>query len=205
MSKSKRATSRAPRSSRQLDRAQSDAIRIVPLHTAQVAAAAATPRLTYRKGPLISAVEVFTIFWGAKWKTAPQSAMIGELNQFFDFVLTSALIDELAEYDVAKFPIKHGKRSGTTTLTTPALGTSVTDSAIQKMLQQQIASNKAFPKPKANTLYLIYMQPGVRVVMGGSSSCQAFCGYHNDINELSTPRCPTPVHRLHGGDRPSTP
>ena len=37
------------------------------------------------------------------------------------------------------------------------------------------------PKTTANTLYFIYVPPGVRVVMGGSSSCQAFCGYHNAI------------------------
>jgi hypothetical protein len=26
------------------------------------------------------------------------------------------------------------------------------------------------------------MPEGVKVVQGGSASCQAFCGYHNDIN-----------------------
>jgi hypothetical protein len=161
--------------------AHHDAIRIVPLYAPHAAAAAAPPKLTYRKGPLISAVEVFTIFWGSGWKAAPQSAMIGELNQFFDFILTSALLDQLAEYNVAKYPIKHGKRTGTTTITSPAPGTSATDSAIQKMLQQQIAAKKGVPKATPNTLYFIYVQPGTRVVMGGSSSCQAFCGYHNSI------------------------
>ena len=34
----------------------------------------------------------------------------------------------------------------------------------------------------ANSLYFIYVPPGVRVVMGGSASCQAFCGYHNAIS-----------------------
>ena len=181
MAKAKSSTSRTSQRAGQAASSRTDAIRIVPMHTAHAAAAAATPRLTYRNGPLISAVDVFTIFWGPKWKAAPQSAMVGEINQFFDFVLTSALLDELAEYSVAKYPIKHGKRSGTTTITAPTLGTSVTDSAIQKMLQQQISTSKAFPKPTANRLYFIYVQPGVRVVMGGSSSCQAFCGYHNSI------------------------
>jgi hypothetical protein len=57
----------------------------------------------------------------------------------------------------------------------------VTDSAIQTMLRQEIAKGKPTPKPTANTLYFIYVQPGVRVVLGGSASCQAFCGYHNVI------------------------
>jgi hypothetical protein len=38
------------------------------------------------------------------------------------------------------------------------------------------------PKVTANSLYFIYVPPGVRVVMGGSASCQAFCGYHNAIS-----------------------
>src|SRR4051794_14291055 len=123
MAKAKPAISRSPRSrsrSRRIVHSGSDAIRIVPLHTPHAAVAAAKPKLTYRKGPLISAVEVFTIFWGPKWKAAPQSAMIGELNGFFDFVLTSALVDQLTEYSVPKYPMKHGKRSGTTTIVTPA-------------------------------------------------------------------------------------
>src|SRR5205814_7531889 len=53
--------------------------------------------------------------------------------------------------------------------------------AIQQMLQQQIAAKKGVPTPTANTLYFVYLPPGVRVVMGGSASCQAFCGYHNAI------------------------
>jgi len=37
------------------------------------------------------------------------------------------------------------------------------------------------PTPTANTLYFVYLPPGVRVVMGGSAPCQAFCGYRNAI------------------------
>ena len=176
-----------------------DAIRIVPLHPAagaEIVGPAAAPQLTYRNGPLMTSVEVFTIFWGAAWNSAPQNAMIAEINQFFDFILTSALIDQLAEYDVANYKITHGKRTGTTTLTSPALGKTVQDSAIQKMLQDEIAMNlpgstnrrpgspsfSAFPKASANTLYFVYFPPGVKVVQGGAGSCTSFCGYHNDIN-----------------------
>jgi hypothetical protein len=144
-----------------------------------LAPAAARAQLTYRNGPLIAAVEVFTIFWGPAWKQSAHTATIGQLNAFFDFILTSPLIDQLAEYSVPKYAITHGKRTGTVTITTPALKTSVTDNAIQTMLQQQIAKGKPFPRPTLNTLYFVFVQPGVRVVMGGSASCQAFCGYHS--------------------------
>jgi hypothetical protein len=172
--------------------AHGDPIRIVPLHvpdalrqpTAEAAAAApaAAPQLTYRHGPLLTAVEVFTIFWGSAWQHAPHSAMVTQINQFFDFILTSPLIQQLSEYDVPGKTIGHGKRTGTLTITTPKHRHSVSDTAIQHMLQQEIATNSAVPHPTPNTLYFVYLPPGVRVVQGGSASCQAFCGYHNDIS-----------------------
>jgi hypothetical protein len=189
----------------------SDPIRIVPLHPgagAEVVAPAVAPQLTYRGGPLIESVDVFTIFWGEAWNSAPQNAMMTEINQFFDFILTSELIDQLAEYDAPAsggnpgYAITHGKRTGTIVLTAPALGKSVQDSAIQKMLQDEIASNAAFPRPSANTLYFLYFPPGVKVVQGGSASCTAFCGYHNDVNSeifyaaMPYPGCPGCVGSL---------
>jgi len=159
-----------------------DPIRIVPLHGGEVNGAA-TPaaRLTYRKGPLIRSVQVFTIFWGPEWKKPDLSQLAGRIDGFFDAILTSAVIDDLAEYNVRGYKISHGTRIGTITITTPALGTSVTDGAIQKMLQQLAGKRKGVPAATANTLYFVYVQPGVRVVQGGAASCQAFCGYHNAI------------------------
>ena len=69
----------------------SDAIRIVPLHHPQALQAAA-PQLTYRNGSLLSAVEVFTVFWGSTWNSAPQITLMNNMNAYFDFILTSALI-----------------------------------------------------------------------------------------------------------------
>jgi hypothetical protein len=157
-----------------------DPIRIVPLHVPGAQAAAATPELTYRQGPLLTAVEVFTIFWGSKWNESDQTALAGRLNQFFDDILAGPLIDQLAEYSVKKLKIQHGKRIGTKTIATPAPRTSVSDSTIQKTLQQFV-TKKSVPAPTPNTLYFLYVQSGVRVVQGGSASCQAFCGYHNAI------------------------
>ena len=96
-------------------------IRIVPLHRpeAQRIAAAATPQLTYRGGPLLTAVEVFTVFWGTEWKQAEQSAIATNMNLFFDYILTSALMSQLGEYSVPGKNIGHGKRTGTATLTSP--------------------------------------------------------------------------------------
>src|ERR1700674_4204053 len=115
-------------------------IRIVPLHPGKAKAAApqVPPKLTYRNGPLLASVQVFTVFWGAEWNNAPQNAVLPKLNQFFDFILASQLLDQLAEYSVPNQKITRGLLIGTLTVTTPAPGKTVDDSAIQTFLQQQI-------------------------------------------------------------------
>jgi hypothetical protein len=170
-----------------------DPIRIVPLQlpselyrpSAGIAAPPAA-QLTYRGGPLLGSVKVFPIFWGRVWQTSPNSDLANQINQFFRFVVSSALIDQLAEYSVPRQPIGHGSFIGTVTITQPTLSHSVTDTAIQMMLQQEIKSNSV-PQPDANTLYFIYLPPGTAVVQGGSRSCQAFCGYHDTFGSITTP------------------
>src|SRR5450631_4472674 len=90
--------------------AHGDAIRIVPLHMADAgdtptvegakAAPAVAPHLSYRNGPLLTGVEVFTVFWGALWQLSSNAALLTQVNQFFDFILTSSLIDQMTEYSV---------------------------------------------------------------------------------------------------------
>jgi hypothetical protein len=167
-----------------------DAIRIVPLHlpvgltlhSAGLTAAPA-PKLTYRGGPILAAVEVFTVFWGSAWKKSLQAQMATDVNAFFTAILQSSLLTtQMAEYSRLTYKIGAGQFIGTATVTAPAPGRSVTDAAIQRMLQEKIASKKTFPKPGANTLYYVYVAPGVKVTQGGSASCQAFCGYHDTID-----------------------
>jgi len=162
-----------------------DPIRIVPVHRveelgqpAHGAAAAPGPQLTYRDGPLLFAVEVFTVFWGSWWQANDGASLASDLNGFFDTILVSDLLDQLGEYSVSDQTIGHGSRIGTTTIAEPALGTSISDTQIQQTLQQLIDAG-TLPTPTTNTLYFVYLPPNVPVTQGGSRSCQAFCGYHN--------------------------
>jgi hypothetical protein len=152
-------------------------LRIVPLHPHVRDAAAPAPQLTYRGGPLLHSVEVFSIFWGPAWKDAANAALIPQINSFFDFILASQLIDQLTEYDVPRHSIGKGVLLGTNTFTTSSPGTLVTDAAIQQFLQSQISAT-TFPAPTPNSLYFLYLPPGTQVTQGGSVSCQEFCGYH---------------------------
>ena len=166
-----------------------DPIRVVPVHVDASLTAPApgvppgpAPSLTYRGGPLLTAVAVFTFFWGAAWQAKPQAGLIQSINQFFDSILKSALLDQMAEYNVPGKAIGHGTRVGTATLAAPAPGRSVSDAGIQQLIQKEISTNPAVPKPTPNSLYFVYLPPGVTVSQGGGRSCMTFCGYHNDIS-----------------------
>jgi hypothetical protein len=164
-----------------------DAIRIVPLHVpreliADLPHAGPTPQpqLSYRGGPLLANVKVFTVFWGSAWQNA-QSGLASQINDFFTAILTSSLIDQLGEYSTGPYKIGHGQLIGTTVVTSPTPRRSIADTAIRTMLQHNVATNSNFPPPDANTLYFVYTPPGSTIVQGGSRSCQAFCGYHDAI------------------------
>jgi hypothetical protein len=166
-----------------------DAIRIVPVaapnelfgHVAAVPAAP-PPQLTYRGGHLLSSVQVFNLYVGAAWSTGHPKTVAAGLDAFFKFVLTSSLIDQLAEYDVPKYKITHGKFLGSKVLSSILPPSSVTDAWMRKTLQHAITAGGSVPKSGPNVLYFLYLPPGVTLTQGGGRSCQAFCGYHDHIN-----------------------
>lgn len=104
--------------------AQQYPIRIVPMHLPPTpsAVAAGAAHLTYRNGPLLTTVQVFTVFWGSAWQQAANSDLLKQINQFFEFILTSQLIDQLGEYGVPGQAIGHGSLIGTTSLAAPDQG-----------------------------------------------------------------------------------
>ena len=154
-------------------------IQIVPLHP-PLAAPSAAPRLTYRGGPILASVRVFVFYWGDSWARGPQAQMAQQLDAFFDYVLTSPLMDQLAEYDTPSAAIGHGSRLGSlhVTGTPPA---NVADADVQQMIRNEIASGGPVPQPSASTLYFVFLPSGVTVSMNGGTSCQSFCGYHDSI------------------------
>ena len=159
-------------------------VRIVPMpHVvkatlAAVQAQAVTPQLAYNNGPLLANVEVFTVFWGSAWGQGDLADLATAINDFFQFIVTSPLIDQLAEYQVPAFPIGEGSFTGSATLTDDDPPVQVSDQQIQDLLTQGTGDGQ-LPAPDANSLYFVFTPPGVAVIMGGDQSCQVFCGYHD--------------------------
>jgi len=156
-------------------------IQVVPVRGEPMAPATA-PALTYRGGPLLTTVQVYVLFWGAPWQQAPLATLAAQINQFFDYVVTSPLMDQLAEYGTSDRLIGHGSRLGSTVLVDPAPAASVTDAGVQQLIQQTLRGNPAIPQPGAGSLYYVFLPPGMSVSLSGSSSCVGFCGYHSDMD-----------------------
>ena len=91
------------------------------------------------------------------------------------------LLDQLAEYNVRGQQVGPGSRIGRAVVTAPAPKRVITDAAIPHMLQQALSTNSDFRNAGLQRLLFVYLGPGTTVVQGGSRSCQAFCGYHNDV------------------------
>jgi hypothetical protein len=160
--------------------AAANPIRIVPLHGDALTAPVSRAQLTYRGGPLLPAVQVFNFFWGTAWE-GQQGALVQPINQFFDYVLTSPLLDQLGEYSVAGMTIGPGSRTGAVILSTDPPST-IADADIRALIQQEISNDSAVPQPTPNSLYFVYLPPGVSISLDGGTSCSNFCGYHSDIN-----------------------
>jgi hypothetical protein len=138
------------------------------------------PQLTYRGGPLLAAVKIYTIFWGSAWKQPANLQTANSLNDFFTFLVTSPLIDQLAEYNIPGTSIGHGSFLGSLTVTAKDPASTVADSDIQTLIQNLIAAG-SIPASDPNTLYFVYLPSGVEVDQGGDASCKVFCGYHDAI------------------------
>ena len=146
--------------------------------------AASTAKLTYRNGPLLQQPQVFSVYWGSSWnRSASAPALRKKIDVFFQDILVSALLDQLTEYNVAGQKLGHGQYLGSTVRIDSAPKNSVSDSAVRTQLLKWIKSG-AVPKNTRDSLYFIYLEPGVVSVLGGSKSCQNFCGYHNAIGKV---------------------
>jgi hypothetical protein len=153
----------------------------------------ANAQLTYRNGPLIPNVQVFTVFWGKLWGATPASKdLMNKLNQFFSGILVSPLIDQLSEYNVPGQHIGHGSFIGTNLIGANAPVGSITDSTIKTQLKKWVKAKTVSANTK-NTVYFIYLDPGIVSIMGGSRSCQNYCGYHNNVGKIYYAVMPYPT------------
>ena len=156
-------------------------------HGVSPIAGAPVPSLTNHGGTVLQAVQVVPIYWGAAWAGGTNATLASQIDSFFDFIVTSQLMDMLSEYSLAGTPIQHGSRLTSVPIaesepgTVTASGRQVTDAQIQTAIQGWINTGRA-PAVTANTLYFLYLPPNVQVIQSPTSaSCTQFCGYHGSF------------------------
>jgi hypothetical protein len=145
------------------------------------ASVAASPKLTYRGGPMLENVEVHTVFWGSKIPQATQTS----LASFYQAVPTSGskYFAMLSEYDTPQPPqtIGFGSYLGSYVDSDAPTATTVTDAQIQAEVARLIDQEK-LPANDGRNIFMVYFPPGVVIDQGGGSlSCQVFCAYHGSF------------------------
>ncbi len=141
--------------------------------------------LNYYGGVVLSNVAAVVVFWGPNVNATTRS----QIGGFYSAVTNSPYMDWLSEYNTfitaqdggpgSNQSIGRGTLAGTVTITPSRTGTTLQDTEIQAELNSQI-SGGFLPAPTANTVYMTYFPPGIRIIMGGTQSCASggFCAYH---------------------------
>jgi hypothetical protein len=135
-------------------------------------------QLKYYGGPVVESAKVVAVLWGS----SVDADVAGRIGDFYKAVVASSYFDWLSEYDPPgkKQHIGRGSLAGVFRIAPARKGQSLSDKEIEKELAAQIRARK-LPAADANAIYLIHFPPGVRISLGGSTSCQpgGFCGYHS--------------------------
>jgi hypothetical protein len=170
-------------------------MRIVPM---VVPGAKAVPpplgaHLNYYGGPVISNVNVVTVFWTNAVNGSVQTAM----PAFYSAITDSTFYDLLSEYATNVTPqgggsgtnqsVGRGATGGTITINPSKCNNgsacTIDDTAIQTEILAQITAGH-LPPPEldnngnVNTLYMVYFPLNVTITLQGSKSCVVFCAYH---------------------------
>lgn len=174
---------------------------IVPLNRPAREAAISNAKLTYRGGPLIQNVEISAIYWGSEWNSSLTQTRT-DLDKFLTYFVTSPGIDQLAEYNIKGHLIGHGRylvEDVVASSTPPPRGclgslfpkkpvptkvpANVTDADIQNLIVQELNANRV-AKVTPDSLYMVFTPPGTTVTLDTYASCQNFCGYHSNVNNM---------------------
>ena len=149
--------------------------------------------LNYYGGPVMSNVNVVTVFWTNAVDAGVQTTM----PAFYSAITNSPYYDLLSEYATNRTPvgggsgtnqsIGRGSSGGTFTIVPSSCNDgslcTIDDTAIQTELLAQINGGH-LPAPEldnagnVNTLYMIYFPLNVTITQGGQQSCVIFCAYH---------------------------
>ncbi len=132
--------------------------------------------VTFHGGALLPHVEAQPVFLGSDWQAnSSLNSQATSLNQYVNYLVQSPYMDTLgnAGYNVGEGSAAAGVELNLSLNKT----TGITDAQIQADLQAGINSSQ-LAAPDANRLYVVYVEPSVKISLGSDTSVNSFLGYH---------------------------
>jgi hypothetical protein len=146
-----------------------------------------TAKLVYYGGPVISNVQINSVFWGANVDATVKAKISG----FYKTLVVSTYMDWIKEYNTTvksdsgapgtNQTIGRGTFGGEFLITPFNTSATIDDADVRIELQKQVDAGQ-LPKPTDNSLYMIHFPKGLTITMQGYKSCQDFCAYHNSFH-----------------------
>jgi len=134
--------------------------------------------LSYHGGPVLSHVDIITVFWGADVLN-PDG-----VNAFYADVTNSPYVDWLVEYSTPTQAIGRGRMAGSIVDADPPAG-DPSDDDIAAELDRLVDAGR-LPEPDENTLFMVHFPPGITVYLGPYPSC-GYLGYHSAYTRNGRP------------------
>ncbi len=161
--------------------------------------------VTYHGGALLTSVETQSVYLGSDWNTsATLKTQEAALDAYLADIVQSPYMDMLTN---AGYGVGRGSSTaGVVDDVAISKSINLSDTSIRNYLKSLISSGTVAPAD-ANRLYVVYVEPGVVVSFGGSTSQNTFLGYHGAFSAngkdvryvvLPYPGSPNPSPGSHG-------
>jgi hypothetical protein len=135
----------------------------------------------FHGGPVISHVQVDSVYWGRGWSRPANQINQAQLDGFLQTVVHSSYMSMLGEYGVGEGSF--GTSDVVSGRGSPAAGATVSEKGIQRMLSAEIRSGH-LPEPTGFQLYFVYLPPNVH---SRSDPRPRVLGHHSTFNMPSGP------------------
>ena len=148
--------------------------------------------VTFHGGAVLQSVEAQAVYLGSDWQTtASLTTQTGQFDTYLNTLVSGQYMDMLtnAGYGVGRGTSTTGSIDNISLSKTSG----ITDASIQSDIQAMIKSNQ-LQTPDANRLYVVYVEPGVVVYDGSSSSVNTFLGYHGAFGGKTATGAAADIH-----------
>ena len=148
--------------------------------------------VTFHGGAVLKSVETQAVYLGSDWQnTSSLTTQTAQFDTYLNTLVSGQYMDMLtnAGYGVGRGTSTTGSIDNISLSKTSG----ITDASIQSDIQAMITSHQ-LQAPDANRLYVVFVEPGVVVYDGSSSSTNTFLGYHGAFGGKTASGAAADIH-----------